>query len=194
MKAFRFVLWGMVAIFAAIFGFLYWQSASGVQVSGVQIGGPFKLAAANGGVLDSESLKGKPYGLFFGFTRCPVVCPTSLMDMTNAYEKMGDKAKDFKIYFVTVDPERDTADFLKQYLESFHPNIVGLVPTLEELRKVASDSRAFYEKVPTSDGSYTMNHTASVFLFDKTGTFSGTIAFEEAEATRIGKIERLLAE
>ena len=144
--------------------------------------------------LIQKALKGKPYGVFFGFTRCPVVCPTSLMDMTAAYEKIGGKAQDFKLYFITVDPERDTAEFLKNYLESFHPNIIGLVPTVEELRKVASDFRAFYEKVPTSDGSYTMNHTASVFLFDKTGKFSGTIAFEEAEATRIGKIERLLAQ
>ena len=165
-----------------------------MQVSGVQIGGPFKLAAARGGVVDTAISQGKPYGVFFGFTHCPVVCPTTLLEMTNALEKLGDKGKDFSCFSSLWIRSVTLPRFLTDYLEGFHPNIDGLVPTLEELRKVATDFRAVYEKVPTSDGSYTMNHTASVFLFDKAGKFSGTIAFEEPEATRIGKIERLLSQ
>jgi protein SCO1 len=195
MKAIRFALWGMVAVFAAILGYLFWQSSTGTQVGTVQLGGPFSLAAArDGGRVESASLVGKPYGVFFGFTHCPEVCPTSLLDMTSAYEKLSESGKDFRLFFITVDPARDTATFLKDYLENFDARIEGLVPTEEELRKVAGDFRAIYEKVPTSDGSYTMNHTASIFLFDRTGKFAGTIAYGEAEEMRLGKLRRLLAQ
>lgn len=194
MKAIRVALWGMVVVFTAILGTFYWQSMQGISPGAFQIGGPFKLAAARGGgMVDASSLRGKPYGVFFGFTHCPEVCPTTLTEMTAAYEKLGDKAKDFRLFFITVDPERDTPEFLSSYLENFDARIEGLVPTLAQLPLVAKDFRAIYEKVPTSDGSYTMNHTASVFLFDRSGKFAGTVGYGESAEMRLGKLEKLLS-
>ena len=189
----RKLLWAVVVLATAALGVFFFNAASSPDSPGIQIGGPFKLMSArNGGLLDSESLKGKPYAMFFGFTHCPEVCPTTLNEMTNAYQELGDTAKDFHVYFVTVDPERDTAQFLNEYLSNFDPRIEGLVPTMAELPKIAKAFRVFYEKVPNSDGSYTMNHTATVYLFGRDGNFTGTLAYGEKAEVRIQKLRRLL--
>lgn len=156
------------------------------------IGGPFVLASAKGGEVDSHNLAGKPYAVFFGFTHCPEVCPTTLYDMSNSLAALGDAAKDFRVFFITVDPERDTLPAMKDYISNFDPRIDALVPTEAQLRQLASDFRVYYAKVPTSDGSYTMDHTASVFLFGRDGRFAGTLAYDEAAATKQAKLKRLL--
>jgi protein SCO1 len=158
----------------------------------VDIGAPFKLASSKGGVIASTELAGQPYGLFFGFTHCPEVCPTTLYEMTNLLNGLGDEAKDFRMFFVTVDPERDTVKELGDYMSSFDSRMEGLVPTLEQLTEITRSFRVIYEKVPTSDGSYTMNHTATVFLFDKQGKFAGTIAWGEGKDSRVAKVTRLI--
>lgn len=193
MKALRLAIWGVVAAFAALLSFLLWQAQSGHKIAALDIGGPFALASSKGGVVTSESLKGKPYVMFFGFTHCPVICPTSLADMNAALTELGDDGKEFRIFFVTVDPERDTVDFLATYVGNFDQRIEGLIPKPEELPALAKAFRVFYEKVPTSDGSYTMNHTATTFLFDGNGQFAGTIAFEEDPKLRVAKLRRLVA-
>jgi len=159
----------------------------------VEIGGPFRLASSNGGFVDSKDLAGKPYGVFFGFTHCPEVCPTTMFEMSNALQKLGGGAKDFRLFFITVDPERDTAPMLKDYLANFDPRIEALVPTLEELPAVAKSFRVIYAKVPTSDGSYTMDHTASLFLFGRDGRFRRTISYGEPVESRLAKLEKLMA-
>lgn len=163
------------------------QAASGV-------GGPFRLASSNGGLVDSEALAGKPYGVFFGYTHCPEVCPTTMFEMSRALQALGDDAKDFRLFFITVDPERDTAPLLKDYLANFDPRIEALVPTLEELPKVASAFRVFYQKAPQSDGGYAMDHTASLFLFARDGTFAGFISFNDGPERRLEKLRKVLAE
>jgi protein SCO1 len=163
-------------------------------ISALEIGGPFELASSNGGTVKSSDLVGKPYGVFFGFTQCPEVCPTTIYEMSASLETMGDSAKDFRLFFITVDPERDTADKLKDYLSSFDPRIEALVPTTAQLPDLAKGFRAIYEKVPTSSGDYTMNHTASVFLFARDGKFRSTIAYGEDKVVREKKIRSLLAE
>ncbi len=120
------------ALLAAVTGYVYLTRGEAV-VSVADIGGPFRLASANGGVVDSQDLAGKPYAVFFGFTRCPEVCPTTMAEMSAALTELGDEGKDLRVFFVTVDPERDTAEFLKDYLSSFDPRIEALVPTAEEL-------------------------------------------------------------
>lgn len=192
MKTLRLAIWGVVAVFAALLAFLLWQAQSGQRIGVLDIGAPFALASSKGGVVTSESLKGKPYAMFFGFTHCPVICPTSLADMNAALTELGDEGKDLRIFFVTVDPERDTVDFLSTYVGNFDPRIEGLIPKLEELPALAKAFRVFYEKVPTSDGSYTMNHTATTFLFDRAGTFAGTIAYEEDPKLRLAKLRRIV--
>jgi len=156
------------------------------------IGGPFVLASARGGTVDSKSLAGKPYAVFFGFTHCPEVCPTTLYDMSNSLAGLGDAAKDFRVFFITVDPERDTLPAMKDYVSNFDPRIEALVPTGDQLKQLASEFRVYYAKVPTSDGSYTMDHTASVFLIGRDGRFAGTLAYDEAADTKQAKLKRLL--
>lgn len=157
------------------------------------LGAPFVLSSSKGGTVDSATLKGKPYAIFFGFTHCPEVCPTTLYELSNSLEKLGEGARDFRIFFVTVDPERDSLDVLRDYISSFDPRIEALVPPPEQLPALAKAFRVFYAKVPTSDGGYTMDHTASVFLFDAQGRFAGTIAFGEDAKIREEKLKRLIA-
>jgi protein SCO1 len=147
-------------------------------------------------VLDSATLKGKPYGLFFGFTQCPDICPGTLTEMTALMDELDKgalaaKARDFRILFVTVDPERDTAETLASYLSAFDGRITGLVPTLEQLPGIAKQFAAFYQKVTTSSG-YTMNHTSAVYLFNAEGVFAGTIDIQESKSSQMAKLQRLL--
>lgn len=194
-KSLRIALIVAAAVLGALLGYLYVQREA-IQdklATVADIGGPFRLASANGGYVDSKDLAGKPYGVFFGFSHCPEVCPTTLYEMSAALKELGDEAKDFRLFFITVDPERDTAPMLKDYLSNFDPRIEALVPTLDELPKLAKAFRAIYEKVPTSDGEYTMNHTATVYLMDREGKFRGTLGFGEAREAREAKLHRLLA-
>ena len=179
------------ALLAAVTGYVYLTRSEAV-VSVADIGGPFRLASANGGVVDSRDLAGKPYAVFFGFTRCPEVCPTTMAEMSAALTALGDQGRDLRVFFVTVDPERDTAAFLKDYLSSFDPRIEALVPGAEELAAMARDFRAFYAKSPTSDGGYTMDHTATVFLMNREGKLASTISYGEEQASRMAKLRKLL--
>lgn len=191
MKGLRFALWGAVAVFAALLGYFTWQQQSSPSTGALDIGMPFTLASSKGGTLSSESLKGTPYAMFFGFTHCPVICPTTLYELDTALKALGDDGKDFRMFFVSVDPEQDTQAFMADYIANFDGRIEGLIPTPEQLPGLAKAYRVFYEKVPTSDGGYTMNHTATVFLFDRTGAFAGTIAFDEDPKMRVEKLRRL---
>ena len=191
----KYISAAALAIALALAGFLIWSTYGGNGPSGpsIAIGEPFKLASAQGGVVDSASLKGKPYAIFFGFTHCPEVCPTTMSDMTETLKQLGDGAKDFKLFFITVDPERDTAELLKDYVSNFDPRIDALVPTLEQLPGIAKSFRVIYEKVPTSDGSYTMNHSATVLLYGRDGEFAGTLAYGEKPEIRLQKLQRLIS-
>lgn len=194
LKVLRIFLWALVVTAltgGAAYVYLDRKNSSAVSPM-VTIGGPFKLAATTEEVVDSAALKGQPFAVFFGFTHCPEVCPTTLYEMSSTLAKLGEEAKDFKVFFVTVDPERDTAEFMKSYLTSFDPRIIGLRPSPEELTQVAKAYRVFYEKVPTSDGGYTMNHTALVYLMDREGRFFGTLDYEEKPEMRMTKLKRLL--
>ena len=159
----------------------------------VEIGGPFELVSSRGNVVKSLELVGNPYGVFFGFTHCPEVCPTTMYEMSESLKELGDEAKDFRLFFVTVDPARDTAEKLKDYVSNFDPRIEGLVPTPEQLPMIAKAFRVIYEKVPSSDGEYTMNHTATLYLFGRDGEFKSTIAYGEKRELREQKIRSLLS-
>jgi protein SCO1/2 len=195
MKTIRIVTWGLVAATLLLAGLTYLGAGSLREkaASLASVGGDFTLVSARGGVVDTTQLRGTPYAVFFGFTHCPEVCPTTLYEMSTLLEKLGEDARSFRVFFITVDPERDTAEMLKDYMASFDPRIEGLVPDPEQLPKLASSFRVHYAKVPTSDGGYTMDHTASVFLMDGEGRFAGTLAFGEAAEVREAKVRKLLA-
>jgi protein SCO1/2 len=192
---FRLTVVLVLCALAGAFAYVYLLNPPTQQAANaITIGGPFELASSNGGVVKSADLKGKPYGVFFGFTHCPEVCPTTMYEMSQSLKDLGDKAKDFRLFFITVDPERDTAIKLKDYLSNFDSRIEALVPTPAQLPQIAKSFRAIYEKVPTSDGGYSMNHTATLYLFGRDGEFRSTIAYGEERAMREKKIRSLLSE
>ena len=155
------------------------------------IGGPIDLTAETGRRFTTADLGGKPFAVFFGFTRCPNVCPTTLSDLTLDLDQLGPLADKLGVLFVTIDPERDTPQSMKDYLSAFDPRITGLSGTPAEIAAVAKAYRVFYQKVPTEGGDYTMNHTATVFLMDGKGALTGTISFEEDQAVQVAKLKRL---
>src|SRR5690349_5434548 len=135
------------------------------------IGGPFRLTDQNGKTITDQDLKGRPFLVFFGFTHCPEICPTALFDISEILNKLGPDADKINALFITVDPERDTPQVLKEYLSSFNPRLIGVGGDPEALAAVAKEYRVYYKKVPLKDGDYTMDHTAIVYLMDKTGAF-----------------------
>lgn len=188
----RYTAWAAIAALVVLVGVLLIAPPPKPGSSAGAVGGPFRLANASGGTVDSATLPGKPYAVFFGFTQCPDVCPTTMFEVTQDLKALGDLAKDFRVYFITVDPERDTAGLLKDYLTAFDPRIIGLVPKDgAELARLAKDFRVYYKKVPTPSG-YTMDHSAAVLLFDKRGNWAGTLDAQETDAQRTAKLERLL--
>ncbi|WP_082582590.1 SCO family protein [Mesorhizobium sp. Root172] len=145
-----------------------------------------------GETLSDTDLRGKPFAVVLGFTRCPEVCPTTLWEMSEAFKSLGSHADRLRMLFISVDPTRDTPEFLARYLQSFDRHITGLTGTEAEIAAVAKEYRIYYQKVPTDDGDYTMTHTASIFLMDAEGQFTGTISYGESMTMRLQKLRRLI--
>ncbi|MEZ5776280.1 MAG: SCO family protein [Hyphomicrobiaceae bacterium] len=155
------------------------------------IGGPFTLIDQNGRTVTRNDLLGHPAVMAFGYTYCPDVCPTTLTRMTRWIAALGPTADRMSFSFVTVDPARDTPDALKDYLSSFDPHIRGLTGSENEIAGTLKAYRVFARKVPSSDGSYTMDHTAGVYLIDAAGRFRNVISFEEDDAHALEKLRKL---
>lgn len=157
------------------------------------LGGPFRLQASSGGVLDSKSLEGKPFLVFFGFTQCPNVCPTTLADLTNLIDRLHKEGGDIRALYITLDPERDTQAVLREYMTSFSNRITGLTGTPEEIARVAQAYRAYAKKVPLPDGDYTIEHTLMVYQMDSKGRFVGPLDLAAGHTLAIAQIKRQLA-
>ncbi|NNM74335.1 SCO family protein [Enterovirga aerilata] len=164
---------GFVALGTAIYVTLLPRGGSTVS-----IGGPFALVAGDGKTVTDRDLRGAPYLVFFGFTHCPDVCPTKLFQLSEVFRAMGDRGRDVRALFITVDPERDTPEIMKSYVSSFDPRIIGLTGDPAAIDKVTRDFRAYAKKVPTKDGDYTMEHTSLVYLMGKDGRFIGAFNLE----------------
>jgi len=135
------------------------------------IGGPFQLTDQSGTTVTDKSLQGRPSLIFFGFTHCPDVCPTSLFEISEVLRAMGKDADRVNAYFVSVDPERDSKEAMKDYLSSFDPHLKGLTGDPEAIAKMLTAYRVYAKKVPLKDGDYTMDHTALIYLMDRDGKF-----------------------
>jgi len=135
------------------------------------IGGPFQLTAQAGQTVTEKAMQGHPSLVFFGFTHCPDVCPTTLFEMSEVLKAMGKDADRVTAYYISVDPERDTQAAMKEYLSSFDPRLKGLTGSPAEIAKVLSEYRVYAKKVPLKDGDYTMDHTALIYLMDRDGKF-----------------------
>lgn len=155
------------------------------------IGGPFSLTDHRRRAVTEADFRGRPMAVFFGFTHCPDVCPTTLGDMTALIEALGPDADRLHWLFVSVDWERDTPEALAGYLEAFDPRIVGLSGTEAQVAQAARSFRVYYRRVPTEGGGYTMDHSASVFLLDAAGRFAGTLDSKESREVALEKVRML---
>jgi protein SCO1 len=161
---------GLVVCLGVIL-FVGGRGAGTGAIQAAAIGGPFHLTDQDGQPFSDEDLKGKSFLVFFGFTHCPDVCPTTLFEMSEVLRNLGPEADRTAALFISVDPERDTPEAMKDYLSSFDPHIRGLTGDTAALAAVAKAYRVYYKKVPLDGGDYTMDHTAIVYLMDKEGRF-----------------------
>ena len=158
---------------------------------GLKLGTDFTLVDHDGDTITQAAFEGRPTMVFFGFTRCPEVCPTTLYEMAGWFEALGDQGKDLQAFFISVDPERDTPEIMKSYAEALTDRVTGITGDPDEVAKVIAAWHVYAAKVPTDEGDYTMDHTSSVFLVDENGAFKGTIAYGENPETAIAKLKRL---
>ena len=135
------------------------------------IGGPFKLIDESGKPITEQDMKGRPFLVFFGYTHCPDICPTTLFEMSEVMHALGKDADRIGALFITVDPERDTPAAMKDYLSSFDPHLRGATGDRQAIDAVEKAYRVYAKKVPADNGDYSMDHTALVYLMDKQGRF-----------------------
>ncbi|RUT31116.1 SCO family protein [Arsenicitalea aurantiaca] len=188
---FRVMLWALVAIVAVGATGLYFirPPANPLGVTGTA----FSAETTDGARFTEADLRGTPSLVFFGFTWCPDVCPTSLAEMTAIRADLGYSPDQLRIIFATVDPERDTPQVLADYLGTFDPTIVGLTGTEAEVEATKAAFGVYSEKgEDDGSGTYLVDHTASVFLIGADGGFAGTIAYTESRDTARAKVERLV--
>jgi protein SCO1 len=144
------------------------QKFNALDITGATYGKDFSLRDSTGKIRRLADFKGKVVMLYFGFTQCPDICPTALSRAIEIKQRLGKNADQFKVIFITVDPERDSPELLKNYMEAFDPDFLGLYGDLNETKKTAEHFRVYYQKVPTGQ-SYTMDHTATSYIFDPQG-------------------------
>jgi protein SCO1/2 len=170
------------------------QPGEVVSTGQAEVGGPFQLVDHDGRPVDQRMLEGKWSLVFFGFTYCPDYCPTTLQALDATKQRLGDKAKDVQIVFVSVDPERDTPQALKDYLSSdgFPKGVIGLTGTPKQVKAAADAYRAYYQKVGEGE-DYTMNHSLTVYLMGPDGQFRTAVAEELGPENSAAVIERAMA-
>ena len=156
------------------------------------IGGSFSLVDHRGKAVTERDYVGKPTLVFFGFTYCPDVCPTTLFELSNRLKELGTDANRLNVLFITVDPERDTPQQLALYVASFDERITGLSGTPENIAVVMKAYRVYARKIPLKDGGYTMDHTATIYMMNNRGQFVGAMNYQESDATMRAKLLRLL--
>lgn len=152
------------------------------------IGGPFQLVDQNGKSFSDQDMRGKPYLVFFGYTHCPDICPTTLFEMSQLFRKLGPDAGRLGALFITVDPDRDTQAVLKDYLSSFDPHLRGLTGDQKAIDQAMRDYRVYAKKVPLEGSDYSMDHSAIVYLMDKDGHFVAPFSLQrtaDAEAAEL---------
>ena len=156
------------------------------------VGGPFRLLDHNGRVVTDATFKGRPFLVFFGFTHCPDICPTALFEMSEVLKRLGPDADKTAALFISVDPERDTPEKLKDYVSSFHPRVFGLTGTPAEIEAVTRAYRAYAKKVSLDGGGYTMDHSAIVYLMDKDGRFVAPFNLKRSAEQAAADLKRRL--
>lgn len=155
------------------------------------IGGPFAMTTGDGRSVTDKDFIGQPFLVYFGYTHCPDVCPTSLYEISQVLKALGPDTK-IKVLFVTVDPARDTPKVMKAYLTSFDPHIIGLTGTESQTKAIEHAYRVYAKKVPGQNGEYTMDHTAIFYLMDKHGRFDSTFNMNRPAKAGAAELQKYL--
>lgn len=201
LRAVRIVAWAAIGVAAFLLGGVTsgWMvtdgplAPTGSRKSEQAIGGPFEMTDHRGRRFTEADLRGRTTLLFFGFTSCPDVCPTALSEMSSWMEDLGPAGDSVQAVFVSVDPERDDVAQMAAYLEPFDSRIIGLTGTPAQLAQMAGNFRIYYRKVAIDGGDYTMDHTASVYLLDRSSGFAGLLEIHAAREASLDKIKRVAA-
>lgn len=187
----RVILIAMAILTAGAAGVASYRYYAPKAMEARSFGAPFTLVNQKGEEITEAALRGHPSAVFFGFTHCPEICPTTLVEMDAWLKQLGEQGKDIQAFFVTVDPERDTAEVLNTYLGNLSDRIIGITGEPDKVAAMTKSFAIYSKKVDLEGGDYTMDHTASILLLDKSGDFFGTIAFGENPETAIAKLKRL---
>ena len=191
----RALLWVLVGI--AAIGTIYLalnpqsQTEQDQGLPMQELGGPFTLTGSDGKPFNSSQLAGKPAALFFGFTNCPDVCPTTLARLAKLRTQLGKGEDGFSIVFITVDPERDRPEDVGRYTSLFNTPVIGLTGSPAGIERVKKLYGVYSAKSPTPGGGYSVDHTATVFLLDRNGKFVATLSPDEGDAPALDKLRRL---
>lgn len=192
LSLFRAGLWAVVALLAGAVAALILFYAPVGPVSGEgPFGTPFALVDQNGAAITEADLKGTPSAVFFGFTHCPEVCPTTLYELAGHQKRLKQEGKDLQVVFVTVDPERDTPEILKDYVAAVGPDITAITGAPDKIAAMLKGWGVYAAKVGEGP-DYSMDHTATTFLLDADGALAGTLAYGEAPDTARAKLDRLV--
>ncbi len=177
----RGLLAGLAALLVAAGIAIFVYGAPGPVQQAAAIGGPFTLVDGAGKTVTDADFRGKYMLVYFGYTFCPDVCPTTLNDVAQAMDKLGARADGIRPVFITVDPARDTPDVVQQYAAAFSPRLVGLTGAADQIAAVAKEYRVYYapHRTGPNPGDYTMDHSSILYLMDAKGRFAGIIRADE---------------
>ena len=185
------IIISFIIILTSTFFFAEYLSRQNAPKKISQIINNINLIDHTGKKFVSQTLKNQPSLIFFGFTHCPEVCPTTLSQLSEITDKLKTKIITTNIVFITLDPKRDTQEHLKDYISNFNENVIGITGNIINIKKLADNWGVFYETINSSKDGYTLNHTATVFMLDKKGNYKGTIAWGENENSIVQKITNL---
>lgn len=197
MRNIRIALWAVVVVLGGVIGWLTLEMTKArEEMVETAYGVPFELTAQNGQPITEKAFTGKPTAIFFGFTHCPEVCPTTLFELNGWMEKVDPAGDKMQAYFISVDPERDTPEIMQQYVSNVSKRIIGVTGSADKIAETLKGYRIYAKKVPVDEkdpnGDYTMDHTASVILLDSEARFAGTIAYGENPDVAVQKLENLV--
>src|SRR6478609_6233811 len=182
---------GLIVCFGVVM-LLTGQAGAPIRAQAAAIGGPFHLVDQDGRAVSDQDFRGKPLLVFFGYTHCPDVCPTTLFDVSEVMRALGKDADRTGALFVTVDPERDTPAVMKDYLSSFDPRLRGATGDRASIDAVEKAYRVYAKKVPADNGEYSMDHTALVYLMDKQGRFIAPFSLKRRPEEAAADLRRYL--
>lgn len=190
----RGVLVGILVLMVAAVGWLTFDWYRSTYGGGQPFGAPFTLVDQKGQPITEAAFRGHPTALFFGFTHCPEVCPTTLYELDGWLKQLGPEGEPIKAYFISVDPERDTTEAMDVYVSNVSDRITGITGEPDNIAAMIKAFGIYARKVQLDGGDYTMDHTASILLLGNDGDFFGTIAYGENADTALAKLKRLVRE